>query len=55
MDFDKLFKEIGFAILYLVVAFIGVAVVIGALVYFFKRDKFADFKKYFTHTNSLYH
>lgn len=47
MDLDVLFEKLGFAILYLAVAFVGLAIVIGALVYFFKRDKFADFKKYF--------
>ncbi len=47
MDFDTLFQKLGFAILYLVVAFVGISVVIGLLLYFFKRDKLSDFKKYF--------
>ena len=47
MDLDILFQKLGFAILYLLVAVAGLAIVIGLLVYFFKREKFNDFKKYF--------
>lgn len=47
MSIDDLFDKIAFAILYLAVAFVGLAIVIGVLVYFFKKDKFDDFKKYF--------
>ncbi len=46
MDFDKLFEQSGFVLLYLTVALVGAAVVTGLLVYFFKREKSGDFKKY---------
>lgn len=37
MDFDKLYEQSGFVLLYLTVALVGAAVVTGLLVYFFKR------------------
>ena len=46
MDFDKLFEQSGFVLLYLTVALVGAAVVTGLLVFFFKKDKLGDFKKY---------
>ena len=46
MDFDKLFKQCGFVLLYLAVALIAGCIVTGLLVWFFKREKFGDFKKY---------
>lgn len=47
MDLDELFEKLGFAILYLAAAFVGLAIIVGILVYLFKRDKFDAFKKYF--------
>lgn len=46
MSIDDLFDKIGYVLLYLVVAIIGVSLIVGLLVFFFKKDKMADFKKY---------
>lgn len=46
MDFDKLFEQCGFVLLYLAVALIGGVIITGLLVYFFKSERFGDFKKY---------
>ncbi|MDE7372767.1 MAG: hypothetical protein K2N18_01760, partial [Clostridia bacterium] len=46
MDFEKLFHDVSFVLLYLAVALVGGIIVTGLLVYFFKRDKFDVFKKY---------
>ena len=46
MDLGKLYDDMSFVLLYLAVAIVGVAIVTGALVYIFKREKFNDFLKY---------
>lgn len=46
MDLGKLFDEMGFVLLYLAIAIVAAIIVIGLLVYFFKRDRFKDFLKY---------
>lgn len=46
MDVNTLFDKTAYALLYLTVAMLGVAIVIGVVVYFLKREKFADLKKY---------
>lgn len=46
MDMDVLFDKLGGVLLYAVIAMLGAILLIGALVYFFKRERFADFKKY---------
>ena len=47
MDLDALFADLGMAVLYLVISLLGLAVAVGAVVFFFRREKFGDFKKYF--------
>lgn len=46
MDVNTLFDKTAYALLYLTVALLGVAIVIGVVVYFLKREKFEDLKKY---------
>lgn len=46
MDIGDIFDKLGSALLYSVIALVGCGIIVGALVYFLKRDKFADFKKY---------
>lgn len=46
MDIGDVFDKAGMALLYTVIALIGGVLLVGALVYFLRRDKFADFKKY---------
>ncbi len=46
MDVNKLFDKTAYALLYLTVAMLGMAIVIGLVVFFLKREKLADFKKY---------
>ena len=46
MDIETLSDKLQFVALYLAVAFAAAFIVVGLLVWFFKRDKFDDFKKY---------
>ena len=46
MDIETLSDKLQFVALYLAVALAAAFIVVGLLVWFFKRDKFADFKKY---------
>lgn len=46
MDFEKLFHDTSFVLLYLAIALVGGIIITGALVYFFKKDKLSVFKKY---------
>ena len=46
MDLGDVFDKLGSTLLYAVIALIGGIVLIGALVYFVKREKFATFRKY---------
>ncbi|MDE5601401.1 MAG: energy-coupled thiamine transporter ThiT [Clostridia bacterium] len=46
MDLGKLYEDLGFVLLYLAIAIVGVAIVTGVAVYIFKREKFKDFIKY---------
>lgn len=46
MDINELFNECGFVLLYLAVALVGVLLIAGLVVYFLRREKFGDFKKY---------
>ncbi len=46
MDIDTLSDKLQYVALYLAVAIVASFIVIGLLVWFKKRDKFADFKKY---------
>ena len=43
---NSLFKSISNVVLYLAIALIAAFMVVGLLVWFFKREKFNDFKKY---------
>lgn len=43
---DALFDSTAYALLYLTIAVIAAVLIVGALVYFLKREKFGDFKKY---------
>lgn len=43
---DLLFDNTAYALLYLTIALIAAVLIIGTLVYFFKREKFDHFKKY---------
>lgn len=45
---NSLFKSISNVVLYLAIALIAAFMVVGLLVWFFKREKFNDFKKYVT-------
>lgn len=46
MDIETLSDRLQFVALYLAVALAAAFIVVGLLVWFFKRDKFDDFKKY---------
>ncbi len=46
MDIGDVFDKLGSVLLYAVIALIGGMIVVGGLVYFLKREKFSDFKKY---------
>lgn len=46
MDIGKVFDNLGYVLLYSVLALLGALILVGALVYFCKREKFGDFKKY---------
>lgn len=46
MDIETLSDKLQYVALYLAVALAAAFIVVGLLVWFFKRDKFADFKKY---------
>lgn len=46
MDIETLSDKLQFVALYLAVALAAAFIVVGLLVWFFKRDKFDDFKKY---------
>lgn len=46
MDIETLSDKLQFVALYLAVALVAAFIVVGLLVWFFKRDKFDDFKKY---------
>ncbi len=46
MDIETLSDKLQYVALYLAVAIVASFIVVGLLVWFFKRDKFADFKKY---------
>lgn len=45
---NSLFKSLSNVVLYLAIALIAAFMVVGLLVWFFKREKFNDFKKYVT-------
>lgn len=46
MDIETLSGKLQYVALYLAIAIIAAFIVVGLLVWFFKRDKFNDFKKY---------
>lgn len=46
MDIETLSENLGNVVLYLALAVIGAFLIVGLLVWKFKKDKFADFKKY---------
>ena len=46
MDIETLSDKLQYVALYLAVALAAAFIAVGLLVWFFKRDKFADFKKY---------
>ena len=46
MDFEKLFHDVSFVLLYLAVALVAGMIITAVLVYFFKKDKMSVFKKY---------
>ncbi len=46
MDIETLSEKLQFVALYLAVALIAAFVIVGLLVWFFKKEKFNDFKKY---------
>ena len=46
MDIETLSDKLQFVALYLAVALIAACIIVGLLVWFKRRDKFADFKKY---------
>lgn len=46
MDLDSIIKSAQMTALYLTIALVGVIVIVGALVFKFKRERFDDFKKY---------
>ena len=48
MDFDKLFNELGYAVLYLALAIVGVGVIVGCILKRYRPDKFKDFLKILT-------
>ena len=48
MDFDKLFNELGYAVLYLALVIVGVGVIVGCILKRCKPDKFKDFLKILT-------
>ena len=46
MDIDTLSDKLQFVALYLAVALVAAFIIVGLLVWFFKKEKFNDFKKY---------
>ncbi len=46
IDFEEVFDSVAKVSLYLTIGIVGAIALVGALVYFYKRNKFADFKKY---------
>ena len=46
MDIETLSDKLQFVALYLAVALVVAFIIVGLLVWFFKKEKFADFKKY---------
>lgn len=46
MDINTLFDKLQYVALYLAVALVAAFIVVGLLVWFFKREKFNDYKKY---------
>ena len=46
MDINTLSDKLQYVALYLAVALVAAFIVVGLLVWFFKKEKFADFKKY---------
>ncbi len=44
--FDQVFDSVATLALYLTIGIVGAIILVGALLYFFKRDKFENFKKY---------
>ncbi len=46
MEIGDVFDKLGSVLLYTTIALIGGMILLGALVWFLKREKFADFKKY---------
>lgn len=46
MDIETLSDKLQFVALYLAVALVAAFIIVGLLVWFFKKEKFADFKKY---------
>ncbi len=46
MDLGDVFDKLGSALLYAVIALVGGIIIVGTPVYFLRKDKFADFKKY---------
>ncbi len=46
MELGDVFDKLGSTLLYAVIALIGGIVLVGALVFFLKKEKFADFQKY---------
>ncbi len=46
MELGDVFDKLGSTLLYAVIALIGGIVIVGALVFFLKKEKFADFQKY---------
>lgn len=46
MDIETLSDKLQFVALYLAVALVAAFIIVGLLVWFFKREKFNDFKKY---------
>ena len=46
MDINTLSDKLQYVALYLAVALVAAFIVVGLLVWFFKREKFNDYKKY---------
>lgn len=46
MDIEQFFTNLNSVALYLTIALLGLLVIVGALVFFLKRENFASFKKY---------
>lgn len=46
MELGDIFDKLGSVLLYAVIALVGGIILVGGLVYFLKKEKFADFKKY---------